>query len=381
MQNTAGRGTKATTRFALMLALMLSVGILPTVERAAALCCACKDGCAGFCEDNYPMANCNTLCTSAGCSTDVSNATDTCDGGCSPAGVLPTVTPSNSPTATVTPSASPSESPTASSTITPTATPTSTATGTVTYTATNTATSTQTLTPSNTPTPQTCCQGAEQLCGNSSDPMQGVCGANQTPKIGMVCQGGVPGICVTPTPVPTWTVTATWTLTRTPTNTPTATPTRTDTPTLTPSPMVPTDIDPYKCYRIKDTHSPKFAKRDVTLVDAFGNTTTAVIKPFLFCNPSIETAGTPTPGTDPANPRPVHPDSFMVCYKVKDRAQPAGVPSGALEVHTDFGDLPTPTPFVVHTLQISKAGMLCMPAAAFLPTPTNTPKPTSTATP
>jgi hypothetical protein len=191
--------------------------------------------------------------------------------------------------------------------------------------------------------------------------------------IGFVCPGGVPGICVTPTPVPTWTVTRTWTPSVTPSNTPTATPTKTDTPTLTPSPAVPTDIDPYKCYRIKDTQNPKFDKRTVTVVDAFGNSSTAVIKPFLFCNPSIETGGSSTATPDDMHPRPLHPDAFMVCFKVLDRTPPS-LPSAALEIHTDFGDLPPPTPFVVHNLQISKAGMLCMPAAAFLPTPTNTPK-------
>jgi hypothetical protein len=208
--------------------------------------------------------------------------------------------------------------------------------------------------------------------------MQGVCGPNQTPMIGMVCPGGVPGICVTPTPTVTWTVTRTWTPTFTPSNTPTATPTKTDTPTTTPSPMVPADIDPYKCYRIKDTHMPKFDKRNVTLVDAFGNSTTAVIKPFLFCNPSVETGTTGTATPDEMNPRPRHPDSFMVCYKVTDRSAPGAVPAQPLQVHTDFGDLPTPTPFVLHNLQISKAGLLCMPAAAFLPTPKPPATPTKT---
>jgi len=363
--------TRAAVRGAWVLALALAGLVSLTPYRVDAMCCACTGGAScsgGFCTDGIssPVA-CANFCSAAGCPNTVFNGTDVCAGGCDVAGPLPTGTPSSTPTQTLTPST------TNTPTQTPSRTPTITLTPTPTRTPTITPTFTNTFTPTATPTPETCCQGQGSLCSNAKTP--GVCNAG-VPMIGQVCDQNDVG-CVTPSPRPTFTPTRTITITRTPINTPTATPTKTDTPTLTETPKIPMNIDPYKCYRIKDDSADKFQKPEVKLVDEFGVTTTAVLKPFLLCNPTIQTLGSETPGM---NGDQVNPEAHLVCFKIRDRTDPQMVPS-AVEVHVDFGDLPTPTPFTVRKLDILKANLLCMPAAKLMPsTPGPTAKPSGAAT-
>ena len=373
MDNTAGRSAAKTwtaTRGGLTIALALcAVGAtLLSSAPAQAMCCACFGGgsCSGgFCADGVANpANCAVLCTNAGCANTVFNNTDVCNGGCGVAAALPTGTPSRTPTQSGTPTT------TNTPTQTPTRTPTITATGTSTRTPTVTPTSTITPTVTHTPTPVLCCvlpTPSTQFCVNTDAT---VCQANEgRPVPGSLCRGVLPGECFVPSP----TFTPKSTNTATPTRTATATPT--ETPTLTPTPPISMDIDPYKCYRIKETSMNKFKKLDeVQLVDQFGTTKTVVLKPFLVCNPSVQSI----PPSTPTNEGKLeNSDAHMVCYKVRDR-EPPTLPSG-VEMHVDFHDKPPPT-VTVQTFQILKANLLCLPSAMLLPRPTNT-KAVATATP
>jgi hypothetical protein len=143
---------------------------------------------------------------------------------------------------------------------------------------------------------------------------------------------------------------------------------------------VPTSLDPYKCYHIKDEGSfnQAFTKRDVVLVDQYGKTRTAVLKPFFVCNPAIETNLTQTPGTHGSQ---VQPLASLLCFKVKDADPPSGLPKQTekRDVRVIFRDetptpvaAGTPTPGLFTTVKVSflKAQLLCMPAALIPPTPT-----------
>src|SRR6059036_2764349 len=45
-------------------------------------------------------------------------------------------------------------------------------------------------------------------------------------------------------------------------------------------------LDHFDCYKIRETSSPRFARRVVTLADQFATTSTDVVRPRRFCNPS-----------------------------------------------------------------------------------------------
>jgi hypothetical protein len=149
--------------------------------------------------------------------------------------------------------------------------------------------------------------------------------------------------CLFNTPTATVTVTMTVTNTYTATFTPTNTPTRTPTSTPTDTPHIPTSIDPYKCYRVKPgAGQPHIDTRVVTIVDQFENKRTAVLKPFLICNPSMRLAGDlPTPTKGPAGTATpgqtptvtpltlLHPDAHLVCYKIRDENRPTDQPKFA----------------------------------------------------
>jgi hypothetical protein len=290
-------------------ARLLALGLLILVsgaERAAAMCCACTGGCGdGFCADGVDVIACLTLCENGGCANTIFNVTDVCDGGCGIASALSTATPTTTATATGT------VTQTGTVTVTPPATPT------VSHTATITQTPTITATPTITPTPKQCCQFSGPACGPVAEPF--VCNTPGMFVNNASCAGGG-GFCVSPTatstPANTPTISATASTTSTLTTTPTQSPTVT--PTLTA--MIPANVDPYKCYRIKPSSgAPKFERRVVLLVDQFGNESIAVLKPFLLCNPTSygDPAGTPGPLENP--------EAHLVCYRIKTNKDPGNV--------------------------------------------------------
>jgi len=387
MENTAGRAAAETWTASLratLATLALSVAVLIflslTAERGDAMCCACLGGgsCgAGFCVDGVadPVA-CANLCSDASCTNTVYNSADLCDGGCGVATQLPTATPTATPSRTGTPtiSSTPSVTPTPSPSVTRTATAflTASATPTATFTLTPTITLTpsKTATVTSTPTPLICCiVSGPQPCVDTDAPNCILNGGMPAPTttLGQIprCRGLFAAAeCYIPTPTNTPKNTNTSTPTRTPTWTPS------ETPTNTPTPVIPLNIDPYKCYRIKDTATgaAKFKKLDVQLVDEFGTTSTAVLKPFLLCNPSVESVPPSTPDNGGALK---NPDAHMVCYKVRDRDTSGLHAPAGVETHVDFGDKPPPT-ITIQKIQVMKANLVCMPAAQLLPTPTKT---------
>jgi len=306
--------------FWLLLALTAPLALAP--RPATAICCSCSGApCgAGFCADGITFDACTSLCISAGCTVAV-NGADDCAAGCGPAPERATATMTNGPAGT------PTNTPTATNTLinTPSATPTETPTGTPSI----TQTPTITLTPTISPTPIQCCDcPSTNSCGQPVGPS--ACAAGCVLSSNASCDSRVGGSNSCLTNTPTRTVTITPTVTDTPTHTPTRTPTSTPTDT----PHIPDTIDPYKCYRIKaSSGQPKIPKRVVTIVDQFENKRTAVLKPFLICNPSMRldadlptptavpaTPGTPTPGpTRTATPLTLkHPEAHLVCYKIRD---------------------------------------------------------------
>lgn len=164
--------------------------------------------------------------------------------------------------------------------------------------------------------------------------------------------------CQTFTPIPPFTPTVT------------ATGTATQTPTVTVTLAVPTSIDPYKCYRIKDNQDPRFRKPDVRIVDRFGKTTSAVLKPFLLCNPAIETNLSEPAGT---HGEQKHPEAHTVCFKIRDQNDPQRVPIPG-ELRVIFRDNPPEGAFTTIKPEFGKGDLICMPAA-FVPPPPPTPKP------
>jgi hypothetical protein len=164
----------------------------------------------------------------------------------------------------------------------------------------------------------------------------------------------------------------------TPTTTPTQTPTQTPTITPTFTPAVPNSIDPYKCYRIKASATqPHIAPRIVTIVDEFENKRTAVLKPFLICNPSMRLSATPaTPtagptavGTPTAGPSPtatpltlVHPEAHLVCYKIRDENQPTNQPKFVAKKVLIRDDV-EPGDDSQERYDVLTSNLVCMPAA------------------
>ena len=346
----------------------------PAVQRAAAMCCACKAGTCGggFCEDGIAGTSCTSYCLALGCSTAVFDNTATCSGGCGAAGTLPTGTPTTTPTDTPTPAPSgtptstPSSTPSVSRTATPSNTPTTTPTVTV------TSTPTITLTPSITPTPIQCCDcPTTKSCGQPIGPS--TCSSGCTLFSDYSCDSGVGGSnsCKANTPTATVTNTLTVTPTSTPTRTNTATPTRTPTQTPTQTEVIPSSIDPYKCYRIKGPH---VDTRVVTIVDQFENKRTGVMKAFMVCNPSLRLDGTapptvtpggstPTPGPSPTpTTLPLkHPEAHLVCYKIRDQNRPIDQPKFP-GVKIMIRDEVEPGVESVENYDVTRSNLVCMPS-------------------
>ncbi len=331
----------------------LAVGIVALWWPVAteAMCCACKGGAcgAGFCVDGVAdTLACSHLCVDAGCGSLVYHNSDSCDLGCDVAGPLPSATPSSTPTATGTPTDTPTPSPTPSSTATVPPTPTITRTPTI------------------TPTPVQCCQCADtNSCGQPV--MPSTCAPGCTLHHDASCDSRVGGqnLCLTNTPTRTFTLTPTITPTATATATVTASPTRTDTP------KIPSEIDPYKCYRIK--RQDRVPARTVTLIDQFENKRTAVLKPFLLCNPALRRSASPLPtkapppGPPTAGPSPTptplpleHPQDHLVCYRIRDSreaSQPKFRP-----VQVKVRNEVEPGVEVEETYEVLKPDLICLPS-------------------
>jgi hypothetical protein len=117
------------------------------------------------------------------------------------------------------------------------------------------------------------------------------------------------------------------------------------------------------CYRIKTTlGKPKPAKRVVRLIDQLGNESTAVLKPFLQCNPAQRTDGTATPGL-------VNPSAHLVCYKIRTE-KAAGNQSPMLPKKIEIGTKSCRGESGIRRHEVS---LVCMPSNEVLPELTNRP--------
>ncbi len=356
-------------RFGVVLGMLQLAPVL-SPDEAQAACCSCSTGCgAGFCVDavNNGVV-CNSICLTAGCSAFTLSLTDDCSGGCSAAPERSTATPTSGPIGT------PTDTPTPSPTQPPTQTPTASPTDTLTPTITNTPTITST--PTITPTPIQCCEcSGTQSCGQPLGPS--TCNMGCVLHVDSSCNSGVGGDnkCLTNTPTPTFSPTPTITMTRTPTATPTATFTVTNTPTQTPTEVIPSVIDPYKCYRVKPKD--KLPTRVVIIEDQFERKRTAVLKPFLLCNPSLRSAvpsplptstpggATPTAGPSPTKtPLPLkNAKDHLVCYKIKDDNKGLPVPQPKFAgKKVKIRNAVEPGIEVEETLDVMKSDLVCLPS-------------------
>jgi hypothetical protein len=91
----------------------------------------------------------------------------------------------------------------------------------------------------------------------------------------------------------------------------------------------------YKCYKGK---FPKFAKREVALIDQFHTETTTVLRPALFCNP-VSKNGEPI----------LNAGGHLECYRIKP--QPLG---RSVVVRNQFGR---------EDVEVKKPSLLCVPSA------------------
>ncbi len=343
----AGRLRGDATRLVRLVVLLVAGWIIfmGSIERTMGLpiCCACTGFSCGFCVDDPPgvsgFITCAQYCDDLdlGCTGSQFGDGDSCSGGCNGAALFPTLTPSGSPTLT------PSITPTLTPTSTPPPTETPSQTPSITYTMTASQTPTITPTATVTPTPPKCCQCPNPACGWPPTPGSTWCEPGCTFVDNAVCVEV--GQCLSRTP------------TTTPTSTPTVTPTWTASSTMTPTntstvtPTLPMDIDPYKCYRIKQ--SAKYKKRVVTYIDQFEVKRTAVLKPALLCNPALPVDSsirladiTPTPLAQ-MTPGLKQPKAHLLCYKIKQENDPTkqdrfdrieGIKTrNRVEVHTESG--------------------------------------------
>ncbi len=70
------------------------------------------------------------------------------------------------------------------------------------------------------------------------------------------------------------------------------------------------NLEHFKCYKVKTAiGTPKFARREVTLVDQFGETTVTVLKPEALCNP-VDKNGEGVKDSD----------THLTCYKIIPRS-------------------------------------------------------------
>jgi polyhydroxybutyrate depolymerase len=106
----------------------------------------------------------------------------------------------------------------------------------------------------------------------------------------------------------------------------------------------PPALDPFKCYKVKDLHEPKFQSTTVSLSDQFAvnDGEFEVQKPFLLCNPADENGAGITNAAD-----------HLTCYKVKGPAL-AVADRPRAEVTNELGTL---------QIEATKAFLLCVPSA------------------
>jgi len=115
----------------------------------------------------------------------------------------------------------------------------------------------------------------------------------------------------------------------------------------------PTELDDFECYRGKFT--PRFAKRDITLVDQFGTVDTEVKKPQLLCNPASRDG------------QPIrNPLAHLECFALKPRRVRQTV-----TVRNDWGE---------ETVVTKKAVMVCVPSGKSEGTATTTTLPPGSTT-
>ena len=89
---------------------------------------------------------------------------------------------------------------------------------------------------------------------------------------------------------------------------------------------LPTSLDRFNCYKVRDLRNPHFVPRnDVSLTDQFGTTTVDVRKPYLLCAPASQD------GSAVSNP-----STHLCCYRT--RAPGLGSPARA-ETTDVFGSL------------------------------------------
>jgi hypothetical protein len=102
-------------------------------------------------------------------------------------------------------------------------------------------------------------------------------------------------------------------------------------------------IDHFKCYKAKDLKQPKFPGADVSLTDQRFDTTAAVTKPALVCNPA-EKNGEAI----------LNEAGHLTCYKIDDSPKIARDARPRVQAADQFGAV---------ELELSKAFLLCVPSA------------------
>jgi hypothetical protein len=101
----------------------------------------------------------------------------------------------------------------------------------------------------------------------------------------------------------------------------------------------PISLSHFKCYKARETSTPRFARRNVTLVDQFGPTTPEVQSPLRLCNP-VDKNGEGIPD----------PTAHLMCYRIKE----ARGPRRDVTVRNQLGE---------QALTVIKPETLCVPAA------------------
>ncbi len=86
-------------------------------------------------------------------------------------------------------------------------------------------------------------------------------------------------------------------------------------------------LDAQKCYKTSRP-APRFARRTVTLADAWETKDTQVIVPQLACTPAVIGGGVP-----------IHPADELLCYKAKDAPRQPKLTKRDVDLQSFFGDL------------------------------------------
>ena len=108
------------------------------------------------------------------------------------------------------------------------------------------------------------------------------------------------------------------------------------------------DLDNFKCYRVRDLKTPKFAETTVSLSDqlAINDGSVGVRKPFLYCKPVAMADEEGNRVNDVRNPI-----DHLTCYKVRN-ADAAGQP---VSVDNTIGSI---------VLRTRHAALLCVPSTS-----------------